>query len=113
MVDDEGHLIYDQVGSGPATVFTGGQAYPGVWKKEKRERRTRFYGENGEEITFERGPIFVEFISSQSRFGFVADAANLPEMPPYEPPAAWLESLLQKTPSLPRLPRRMPLLRPR
>lgn len=85
VLDEEGHLIYEQLGSGPATVFTGGQAYDGTWKKAKRESRTRFFAENGEEITFERGPIFVEFISSQSRFGFVANVGDLPDLPAYEP----------------------------
>ena len=37
VVDDDGHLIYDQLGTGPATVFTGGQAFEGTWKKQKRD----------------------------------------------------------------------------
>ncbi len=86
VVDGAGHLLYEQLGSGPATVFTGGQAYEGTWKKEKREDRTRFYTAAGEEIVFERGPVFVELISTQSAFSFTAAAGDLPEMPEYEPP---------------------------
>jgi len=86
VVDDDGHLIYDQLGTGPATVFTGGQAFEGTWKKQKRESRTRFYTLAGEEIVFERGPVFVEFISSQSTFAYFAAAGDLPTMPAYEPP---------------------------
>jgi hypothetical protein len=84
--DEVGHVLLDQEGSGPATVFTGGQAYEGTWKKDSREARTRFYNTAGEEIVFERGPIFVEALAQQSHFSFVADAATLPPMPEYTPP---------------------------
>jgi hypothetical protein len=86
VVDDEGHVLLDQYGEGPATVFTGGRAFEGTWKKADREARTRYYDANGEEIVFERGPIFVEAIGQQSRFAFFADAAGLPPLPEYVPP---------------------------
>ncbi len=88
VVDEVGHVVLDQEGEGPATVFTGGQAYAGTWRKASREARTRFYDAAGEEIVFERGPIFIEALARQSRFGFVAEAAALPPMPEYEPPAS-------------------------
>lgn len=86
VVDADGHVVLEQLGSGDATVFTGGQAYAGTWKKETRESRTRFYTPTGEEIVFERGPIFIEVLGQQSRFAFVGSADDLPEIPEYVPP---------------------------
>jgi len=86
VVDEAGHVLLEQFGEGEATVFTGGQAYAGTWKKADRKARTRFYDANGNEIAFERGPIFIEVIGQQSSTSFVAAAADLPELPKYEPP---------------------------
>jgi hypothetical protein len=84
--DEVGHVLYEQFGSGPATVFTGGQAYPGTWRKEDREARTRFFDSSGKEISFERGPIFIELLDQRSSIAFVAEATSLPPLPEYEPP---------------------------
>jgi len=86
VVDEAGHVLLEQVGSGEATIFTRGQAYPVTWKKESREARTRYFDASGQEFVFERGPIFVEALSQQSRFAFFDDAAKLPAMPEYSPP---------------------------
>jgi len=86
VVDSDGHVVLEQYGEGPATVFTGGRAYVGTWKKADRLGRTRFFNESGDEIVFERGPIFIEVIGRQSQFSFKADSAYLPAMPTYAPP---------------------------
>ena len=86
VVDEVGHVILDQDGSGPVTVFTGGRAFEGTWKKESREARTRFYDAAAQEIVLERGPIFVEVLGEQSHFAAYADSASLPPMPAYTPP---------------------------
>jgi len=86
VVDEAGHVLLEQFGEGPATVFTGSRAYEGTWKKADRAARTRFYAVDGTEITFERGPIFIEVIGQQSRFAYFGDAADLPAIPKYEPP---------------------------
>ena len=86
VVDEAGHVLLDQLGEGPATVFTGGKAITGTWKKPERESRTRFYDESGQEIAFERGPIFIEVIGHQSKLTVKATAEELPELPKYEPP---------------------------
>jgi hypothetical protein len=86
VVDDIGHVLLEQVGEGKATIFTRGQAYEVTWKKESREGRTRYYTGSGDEFVFERGPIFIEALSQQSRFAFFDDAAKLPGMPEYTPP---------------------------
>ena len=87
VVDEAGHVLLEQLGEGEATIFTRGQAYPVMWKKESREARTRYYNAAGQEFVFERGPIFVEALAPrQSRLAYFDDARNLPEMPEYTPP---------------------------
>jgi hypothetical protein len=86
VVDESGHVLLEQIGEGEGTIFTRGQAYPVTWKKDSREARTRYYLANGDEFVFERGPIFVEALSQQSRLAFFDDAAKLPAMPEYTPP---------------------------
>ena len=86
VVDEAGHVVLEQFGEGPATVFTAGRAFEGAWKKADRTARTRFYDAAGAEIVFERGPIFIEVIGRQSRFAYNAAADDLPAIPAYEPP---------------------------
>jgi hypothetical protein len=86
VVDSSGHVLLDQFGEGPATVFTGGRAIEGTWRKADRKARTRFYDAQGNEIAFERGPIFIEVLGQQSDFRFTPSAPDLPDLPPYTPP---------------------------
>ncbi len=86
VVDTSGHVLLDQIGEGPATVFTGGRAIEGTWRKTDRKARTRFYDAGGNEIPFERGPIFIEVLGPQSEFTITASAADLPPLPKYTPP---------------------------
>lgn len=86
VVDESGHVLLEQLGEGPATVLTGGKAVTGTWKKAERDSRTRFYDQSGQEIAFERGPIFIEVIGHQSKLTVKATAAELPALPAYEPP---------------------------
>ncbi|HXU23507.1 MAG TPA: DUF3048 C-terminal domain-containing protein, partial [Tepidiformaceae bacterium] len=86
VVDSSGHVLIDQIGSGPATVFFDGQAITGTWKKADRTARTRFYDAKGNEIALERGPTFIEVIGLQSTLTVTASAAALPPMPQYVPP---------------------------
>ncbi len=86
VVDDAGHVLLEQLGEGPATVFTAGRAIKGTWKKPERESRTRFFDESGQEIAFERGPIFIEVIGTQSKLTVKESANGLPDLPKYEPP---------------------------
>jgi hypothetical protein len=86
VVDSSGHVLLDQFGEGPATVFTGGRAIEGTWRKADRKARTRFYDAQGNEIAFERGPIFIEVLGQQSDFRFTPSASDLPDLPPYTPP---------------------------
>ncbi|MBA4180411.1 MAG: hypothetical protein C0506_07475 [Anaerolinea sp.] len=86
VVDGAGHVIFDQLGTGPATVFTDGKAIQATWKKPERKARTRFYDASGAEIRFARGPIFVEVLGAASALTVKAEASELPALPDYVPP---------------------------
>jgi len=83
-VDEAGHVLLDQFGEGDAIVFTGGRAVTARWRKKDRLSRTRFYDAFGQDVTFARGPIFIEVVGPQSPVVVAANAATLPPLPPYE-----------------------------
>lgn len=56
------HLLYQTIGSGKAKVFLDGRMIDAVWEKTARETRTRYYDEQGFEIKFNRGQIWVEIV---------------------------------------------------
>lgn len=86
VANTRGHYLLDQFGEGKATIFMRGQAFEATWKKADRKARTRFYDASGNEIRFERGPIFIEVLGNQSKFTVTATAAELPDLPKYTPP---------------------------
>lgn len=56
------HLLYGAIGEGKAIVFTNGQEIPGKWVKKSRTGRTKFFDENGKEIRFLPGKIWIEIL---------------------------------------------------
>jgi len=54
------HLLYQTIGSGRAKIFLDGKVIDGTWRKPDRLTRTRYYDENGLEVRFNRGQIWVE-----------------------------------------------------
>ena len=62
-VDEHGHLLYANIGSGNSLVFEDGKVIKAVWKKTTRDARTRFYdATNGKEISFNKGQIWIEML---------------------------------------------------
>src|SRR3989344_5506612 len=61
-VDEEGHMLYESVGEGDAIVFQNGDVMEGTWEKPSQFERTRFYDENGKEVQFVRGKIWIEAV---------------------------------------------------
>lgn len=52
------------VGTGDAQVFMDGKKIEGTWKRGGLSDRARFYDSSGKEITFTRGQIWIEVVSS-------------------------------------------------
>ena len=57
-----GRLSLTTVGEGDAMVFINGVAIPARWKKPARGERTRYYGEDGSELSFAPGTIWIEVL---------------------------------------------------
>ena len=68
VVSREGHILYDQIGEGPAYVFRQGRAIEAIWSKRWPEDRTRYWHANGEEVRFNRGQTWVALLPAGSPF---------------------------------------------
>ena len=60
VIDDIGRRTMDLKSGGEAVIFQDGVTIAGRW--EKRNGRTFFYDQSGEDIKFNRGPIWIEIV---------------------------------------------------
>jgi len=56
------HLLYGTIGKGVAYIFKDGQAVVGTWAKAKRIGRTIFYDDQGKEVQFNPGKIWISVL---------------------------------------------------
>ncbi|MBI4008839.1 DUF3048 domain-containing protein [Candidatus Roizmanbacteria bacterium] len=56
------HLFYKITGSGNGLVFQDGEVTKVTWNKKREEARMKFFDENGKEVQFVRGKIFIEIL---------------------------------------------------
>lgn len=59
-VDDHGHLLYNNIGSGDGILFMDGKTEKITWSKPARASRTKFVDSKGKEVVFNRGQIWIE-----------------------------------------------------
>ncbi len=64
--DAKGRLQLDTIGSGKALIFRNGERVVATWKKPSREERTIFTDENGTEVTFTAGNVWIEIVSNEN-----------------------------------------------
>lgn len=69
-VDKHAHLLYGTIGTGKALVFQDGKAITGTWKKQTRVGRTTFFDEKGKEVSFVRGPIWIEVVALDTKVAY-------------------------------------------
>lgn len=69
-VGSGGRLTLNVIGEGKAHVVFQGKRIEGTWKKPEITSRTTFYDENGNEVVFPRGTIFVEVIPEDRQVTF-------------------------------------------
>ena len=55
-------MYYEVMGENDALIFQDGRAIEGTWEKTSQTSRTIFYNQDGEEIEFTRGKIWVEIV---------------------------------------------------
>lgn len=58
------HQLFGDKGAGKATVFQDGKEISATWKKASRTARTLLYDTSGTPITFDRGVIWFEIVST-------------------------------------------------
>lgn len=61
-VDKNAHMLYTTTGSGEALIFQNGKVIEGTWEKDSRTARTKFMDADAKEISFVRGPIWIEAV---------------------------------------------------
>lgn len=69
-IQDKGRLELDIIGEGSAHILFNGKRIEGTWKKENVTSRTTFFDENGAEVIFPRGTMFVNVIPSDKEVTF-------------------------------------------
>ncbi len=61
-VDRNLHILYTTVGEGSALIFANGTIIEGTWEKDSEDARTKFYDDEGSEIEFVKGTIWIEVV---------------------------------------------------
>lgn len=69
-VDQEMHMLYDNIGSGNAIIFQNGDAIEGTWEKRTQGSRTIFYDDSGNEIRIVRGQVWIEAVPDGNRINY-------------------------------------------
>jgi len=62
VLDEVGRRRIVTVGSGDALVALDGRTVPAKWEKRSLTGRTRFYGANGDELSFNAGTTWIEVV---------------------------------------------------
>ncbi len=63
-IDEHLHELFATIGNGKALIFQDGQAVEWTWSKASRTARTKFFDDNGKEVQFVRGPIWIEVVDT-------------------------------------------------
>ncbi|MEX2081655.1 MAG: DUF3048 domain-containing protein [Dehalococcoidia bacterium] len=84
--DEYGHVVYEQFGTGPATIYMDGKAIEAEWRKPDRTARTRFYDTEGNEVRFNRGSTWIAMIGPSEQVLSGLTPADLPPLPAFTPP---------------------------
>lgn len=64
------HMLYKTIGQGKAIVFQDGKASTGTWNKSSRTSRSEYNDASGNQISFDRGPIWIETVPEGAQVNF-------------------------------------------
>ncbi len=67
---NEAGWSFQTIGSGKSTIFQDGLAVKGTWKKTDKKERIKFQDENGKEVKFNPGQMWIEVISPGATFTY-------------------------------------------
>lgn len=68
--ENDVHLLYGDKGQGRALIFQNGQVIEGTWNKATRLAREKFLDQNGKEISFVRGQIWIQTVPEGNKVTF-------------------------------------------
>lgn len=69
--DSKGHIAIKTIDEGEAVIFQKGRVIKGTWQKKSLEKPTEFFDENGRQIYFSEGPIWVEVLPLNNAFSYL------------------------------------------
>jgi hypothetical protein len=69
-VDKELHMSYTVTGTGEALIFQNGEAIKATWSKKSITDRMKFTDEDGKEISFVRGRIWIEAVPKGNEINY-------------------------------------------
>lgn len=61
--DEEGRLYMKTEGTGDMYLFRNGKVYPGTWERYTNGDLLKFYGDDGEELIFEKGSTWISVVN--------------------------------------------------
>lgn len=62
LLDENGYMSYDCIGSGDGYFITNGKAVPVTWKKDAMASPTHFYDAQGNDITLNTGKTYIALV---------------------------------------------------
>ena len=70
--DDAGRIIQDIIGEGKAVFLMDGKIFDGTWKKATRLDRTTYFDNEGNEVQFNRGRVWISILArSEGKFAII------------------------------------------
>lgn len=69
-VDGYKHLLYQTTGSNEVLVFQDGKVIEGKWVKKDKASRTVFYDDQGREVEFDEGKIWIEIVPTRNKIEY-------------------------------------------
>lgn len=70
--DDKGRIVQETIGEGKAVFCIDGKITEGTWKKNNRMDRTTYYNNQGNEVQFNRGRIWISAVSqNEGKFAII------------------------------------------
>ncbi|MCK4744546.1 DUF3048 domain-containing protein [Candidatus Parcubacteria bacterium] len=69
-IDAEDRKKIETIGSGEAIIFLDGKIISGMWEKQSRKDRTKFYDQDGEDMRFNRGKTWIEVIGGGIKLSY-------------------------------------------
>lgn len=65
--DMNAHLLYGTIGTGKMMLLQDGKVIEGEWRKPSRTKQITFFDDQGAEIKFNRGQIFIEILPAGTK----------------------------------------------